>query len=135
MSVTPSCCITSILIPLAPPFHDLAADNAVYLHSGDRHLLASRGYAPKRPLVRASRRPADDDLVPFGDHFLNGKSEVREANAIPRDVSFDMLGTVSHPSTSGCVAVVRSKNLVYDGQVSRAKGILPETADDSFVLF
>jgi hypothetical protein len=31
--------------------------------------------------------------------------------------------------------VVRSKNLVYYGQVTLVKGLLVETADKSFVLF
>jgi hypothetical protein len=33
------------------------------------------------------------------------------------------------------MAIVRRNNLVDDGQVARAKGFLPETADDRFVLF
>src|SRR3989442_977826 len=85
-------------VEVDPVFDGLAICNAGDANSCNGHALAAGWNAHEGALVGAGSRPACHDLVPFGDHVLNGQMGIREGSAISSVVLFEPFWPVNWPS-------------------------------------
>src|SRR5436305_4375562 len=69
-------------VEVEPAFHELAVHDAVNSNSRDRHRLACRWNAHELALMRATKRRATGDKVPFGKFAFHGETRIGEGRQV-----------------------------------------------------
>src|SRR5687767_2157383 len=102
------------IVKESPTLGNLSIHNSVYDYPADSGRLTGCGEALQFALMRSMPCPSSQDLLPFGELFVNREMNVREGVAVHRDELFGAFGASRQLRRSAwaTVEVILGENLV-----------------------